>query len=100
MSYRSKLETRIGRFLSEGTVVEATATALNLLEAPASVIGGNVAELLGEGEDMHAFLTELLNVKESGTELTFPFPAPDGRHCRVFLSSDEDAAMLCLSIAG
>ncbi len=100
MSYRSKLETRIGRFLSEGTVVEATATALNLLEAPASVIGGNVAELLGEGEDMHAFLTELLNVKESGTELTFPFPAPDGRHCRVFLSSDEDAAMLCLTIAG
>lgn len=97
IGHRSKLETRIARFLTEGILVEASSSACALFDAPASAVGESAAALFGNGDDVQAFLEKLLSIRDSGSELAFNSAKAGEQRCRVFLSSDDDGAMICLS---
>lgn len=92
---RSKPETRVARFLEEGVIREIGSAAAALFSSGGVLAGESPAALFGE-ED-HAFLGELLSVKETSAELPYSDPATGRqRPCHAFFSAIDDGQRLCL----
>ncbi len=93
---RSKTETRINRFLSQGQVTEANAAAAQWFGGDGVVAGTAAAAFLGDPR-YQPFLAELLTVKDSGATLRLPHPAHEGLiTCRVFFATEDKGTQICL----
>jgi hypothetical protein len=93
---RTRMDTRIRRFLEEGIISQANRTAAGHFGDEIGVAGRPVSLLFDENRDAD-FLTQLLAAKENGGRLDIPLPSGGGVvQCIVFYSSSDDGQRICL----